>query len=142
MSALTAPTSMALVAPVEEVAVDTVITVKGFFDWALGERLRSHESVLEAETGVKPARWRAPLRAAGLDSRLCLQPRLSMRLTPRCGSTAHRDRRIEWFTRFQNTEAQHQQLTHRSHNNLLGFEAATGLQPRHQGDDRGVISHR
>jgi len=25
--------------PVEEVAVDTVITVKGFFDWALGERL-------------------------------------------------------------------------------------------------------
>src|SRR5580658_5169309 len=29
--------------------------------------------MLEAETGVKPARWRAPLRAAGLDPRLCLQ---------------------------------------------------------------------
>src|SRR6202163_2136553 len=98
--------------------------------------------MLEAETGVKPARWRAPLRAAGLDPRLCLQPRLSMRSTPRCGSTANRYRRIEWFARFQNTEAQHQQLTHRSHDNLLGFEAAPGLQPRHQSDDRGVISHR
>jgi len=31
--------SSSRVAPVEEVAVDTVITVKGFFDWALGERL-------------------------------------------------------------------------------------------------------
>ena len=61
-----------------------------------------------------------------------------MRSTPRCGSTAHRYRRIEWFTRFQNTEAQHQQLTHRSHDNLLGFEAAPGLQPRHQRDDRGL----
>src|ERR1700692_2340188 len=85
---------------------------------------RSHERMLEAETGVKPARWRAPLRAAGLDPRLCLQPRLSMRSTPRCGSTAHRYRRIEWFARFQDAEAQHQQLTHRGHDNLLRFEAA------------------
>jgi hypothetical protein len=40
---------------------------------------------LSARGRCKPARWRAPLRAAGLDPRLCLQPRLSMRSTPRCG---------------------------------------------------------
>lgn len=62
-----------------DIAVDTVITVKGFFDWPVS---RSHERVLEAETGVKPARYRAPLRAAGLDPRLRLQPRASMRSTP------------------------------------------------------------
>jgi len=44
---------MALVAPVEEVAVDTVISVKGGFAWSVS---RLHERVLEAETGVKPAR--------------------------------------------------------------------------------------
>jgi transposase len=65
-----------------------------------------------------------------------------MRSTPRCGSTAHRYRRIEWFARFQNTEAQHQQLTHRSHDNLLGFEAAPELQPRHQSESRDYTAWR
>jgi hypothetical protein len=59
-----------------------------------------------------------------------------MRSTPCCGSPAHRYGRIERFAGFQNPEAQHQQLAHRCHDNLLGIKAAPGLQPGHQRDDR------
>jgi hypothetical protein len=61
------------------VAVDTVITVKWNFDRFVS---RYHESVLEAGGGVKPARYRAPLRAVGLDPAAGLQPRACMRSTP------------------------------------------------------------
>jgi hypothetical protein len=32
-------------------------------------------------------------------------------------------------------------ITHRSHDNLLGLEATSGLQPSQQRDDRRIISH-
>jgi hypothetical protein len=111
-------------------------------DFFIGLVSRLQESVLEAAAGVKPARCRAPLRAAGLDPRRRLQPRASMRSTPWCGSAAHRYRRIERLTCFQNTEAQHQQLAHCRHDDLFGIEATSGFQPSHQCGDRGIMSHR
>jgi hypothetical protein len=50
-----------------------------------------------------------------------------------------RDRKV---CPFSEPEAQHQQLAHRSHDNLFGFEAAAGLQPGHQCNDSRIITHR
>jgi hypothetical protein len=60
---------------VGHVAVDTVISVNRIF---LSACLRWHGRVLEREACVKPARCRAPLRAAGLDPHPQLQPRVCM----------------------------------------------------------------
>src|SRR5512143_2686300 len=85
---------------------------------------------------------RAPFGLRGLTLAPVLQTKASMRSTPWCGSSAHRYGRIERFARFQNPEAEHQKLAHRSDDDLLAIEAAPGLQPGHQRDDRGIISHR
>jgi hypothetical protein len=59
--------------------VDTVISVNRIFCRLVS---RWPGKVLEAGACVKPARCRAPLRAAGLDPHPRLQPRASMRSTP------------------------------------------------------------
>jgi hypothetical protein len=43
---------------------------------------------------------------------------------------------------FSTPEADHQQLAHRRHDNLLGLKATSLLQARDKRDDGGIITHR
>jgi hypothetical protein len=80
------------------VAVDTVILL----GWSVS---RWDESVLEVDTGVKPVRYRAPLRATGLDPRLPLPTEVLHAIDTLMCLTAHRYGWIKGFAGFQDPEA-------------------------------------
>jgi hypothetical protein len=84
--------------------------------------------VLEAGNGRQArALRRAPFGLRELDPRLHLQPRVLHAIDALMWLSSHRYRRVEGFACFQHTEAEHQQLAHRSHDNLHIAERAAGV---------------
>jgi len=91
----------------DPIAVDTVIAVKGIFDWV--------DLIWVSPAGMKgcwkrirassPRAAARPFGLRGLTPASAFQPMSSMRSIPCRGSTAHRYGRIKGFACFQNPEA-------------------------------------